>query len=456
MLKRVVGRLERAARVDRRVKTTRGAVAVALSVLVAVAILLFGGTNTAGEIELGYTNGGGTYNFNGGVLITTDVSESVGALSGPSAFNFGAGTLRASGTLTGGSMTLTGIGGNATVDTAGYAANLLGLSGSGGLTKIGSGTLLRSGNNTYASGGTLAVSTGGIGWISANIASLLAGNGSGFATGSALGIDTAAGNFSYGSNIAGNMTLTKLGGNSLILTGTNTYIGGTLIYAGTLQLGDGTTGHDGSVTGNIVNNAALAFDLSGNQSNSGTISGNGSLAKTGSGTLTLTANNIYSGPTMVKQGTLLVNGSLVSSVAVNSGGTLGGAGNLTSGTIDGYPATLAVQNENLVLNVVPEPGTLALLGVGAVGLGTANSFNPKPTTTAGEKPFQERACGIGILPVRGLETNSWRRSRLAKRRDQSHTRNPRKDNQHENVESSIPPRTCSAHWFLLCQRPGGR
>ena len=134
----------------------------------------------------------------------------------------------------------------------------------------------------------------------------------------------------------------------------------------------------------------------------------------------------------------------------------GTLGTITSGTIDGYPASLAVQNDNLVLTVVPEPGTLALLGVGAVGLGTANSFNPKPTTTAGEKPFQERACGIGILPVRGLETNSWRRSRLAKRRDQSHTRNPRKDNQHENVESSIPPRTCSAHWFLLCQRPGGR
>ena len=37
----------------------------------------------------------------------------------------------------------------------------------------------------------------------------------------------------------------------------------------------------------------------------------------------------------------------------------------TSGTIDGYPATLAVQGNDLVLTVVPEPSSLALLGVGA-------------------------------------------------------------------------------------------
>ena len=40
----------------------------------------------------------------------------------------------------------------------------------------------------------------------------------------------------------------------------------------------------------------------------------------------------------------------------------------TSGTIDGYPATLAVQGSDLMLTVVPEPPTLALLGAGVVGL----------------------------------------------------------------------------------------
>ena len=40
----------------------------------------------------------------------------------------------------------------------------------------------------------------------------------------------------------------------------------------------------------------------------------------------------------------------------------------TSGTIDGYPATLSVQGSELMLTVVPEPGTLALLGAGVAGL----------------------------------------------------------------------------------------
>ena len=52
-------------------------------------------------------------------------------------------------------------------------------------------------------------------------------------------------------------------------------------------------------------------------------------------------------------------------------GSIGGSlGASTSGTVDGYPATLATQgNKELVLVVgVPEPLTLALLGVGVAGM----------------------------------------------------------------------------------------
>ena len=82
--------------------------------------------------------------------------------AGTAAFNFGGGTLQASGALsTTLPMTLTGAGGNATVDTAGYAVTLSGqLSGPGGLDKLDTGTLTLSGANTYGglttvSGGTL-------------------------------------------------------------------------------------------------------------------------------------------------------------------------------------------------------------------------------------------------------------------------------------------------------------
>lgn len=56
---------------------------------------------------------------------------------------------------------------------------------------------------------------------------------------------------------------------------------------------------------------------------------------------------------------------LIQSDTVLPASILGGS---TSGSVDGLPATLAVQGNNLVLNVVPEPGALAMLGAGVLGL----------------------------------------------------------------------------------------
>ncbi len=65
---------------------------------------------------------------------------------------------------------------------------------------------------------------------------------------------------------------------------------------------------------------------------SGVVSGNGGgLEKTGTGILTLTANNSYTGTTQVSQGALLVNGDQSAAsglTTVNSGATLGGSGTL--------------------------------------------------------------------------------------------------------------------------------
>ena len=66
----------------------------------------------------------------------------------------------------------------------------------------------------------------------------------------------------------------------LILTRSNTFSGGTTISAGTLQLGTGANGQDGSVPGAsfgsgqyIVDNGTLLFNYFGNQVYSGLISG---------------------------------------------------------------------------------------------------------------------------------------------------------------------------------------
>jgi len=117
-----------------------------------------GGTNTVGSLTFGSQSGStGTYNLNGGKLIVASINSG----SGTAAFNFGGGTLQASGTLsTYLPMTLTSIGGNANINTAGYAVTLSGqLSGSGGLNKLGTGTLTLSGANTYTGNTTVSAGT---------------------------------------------------------------------------------------------------------------------------------------------------------------------------------------------------------------------------------------------------------------------------------------------------------
>ena len=70
------------------------------------------------------------------------------------------------------------------------------------------------------------------------------------------------------------------------------------------------------------------FINSGIATQSGLISGNGSITKNGAGTLTLSANNTYTGATLVDAGTLRLTGTLYSqgvsagSITINNGGTL--------------------------------------------------------------------------------------------------------------------------------------
>jgi autotransporter-associated beta strand protein len=70
---------------------------------------------------------------------------------GTAAFSFGGGTIRAIGAMSSAlNGTLTGTGGDGTVDTNNFPVTLSGvLSGSGGLIKTGKGTLILSGTNTY-------------------------------------------------------------------------------------------------------------------------------------------------------------------------------------------------------------------------------------------------------------------------------------------------------------------
>jgi autotransporter-associated beta strand protein len=129
------------------------------------------------------------------------------------------------------------------------------------------------------------------------------------------------GSGTYSGVISQNLSLTKAGTGTQILTAASTYTGGTTLTGGTLQIGNGT--NTGSVAGSIVNNATLSFYRSDAPTVTNTMSGNGTINFLGTGGVTasyyqLSANN--SGFT----GVMNLTNARINDVA---GGTLNWLGN---------------------------------------------------------------------------------------------------------------------------------
>ncbi|MFI8417256.1 autotransporter outer membrane beta-barrel domain-containing protein [Serratia sp. NPDC078593] len=103
---------------------------------------------------------------------------------------------------------------------------------------------------------------------------------------------------------------------------------------------------------------------------SNAISGHGGLTKEGSGTLVLTGDNRYLGPTQVNQGLLAINGSIVSDVSVQSGGVLGGSGRVGSLTVNaggGVSPGNSIGTLNVTDDVTFESGSHYTVEVAANG-----------------------------------------------------------------------------------------
>lgn len=172
-------------------------------------------------------------------------------------------------------------------------------------------------SGTTLNGGTLQVGNGG---TSGSIGGDITNNG-------AL-VFNRGGELTYGGVVCGTGTLTKTGDGLVTLTADHTYTGDTTIDDGTLQLGNGGT--SGSIAGDVVNNGALVFNRGGELTYDGVITGSGSLTKTGDGLVTLTADHTYAGLTAIDDGTLAVDGSIISQVDVSGTGILAGVGTVGS------------------------------------------------------------------------------------------------------------------------------
>lgn len=342
--------------------------------------LHFSGDSTAGNATLTNNNGATSFMFfsgngtAGNATIINNLNSVVNFSSnGPGGTGNTAGSISGAGSYVLNGNRLTTGGNNATTTVSGV------ISGSGGqLAKAGTGTLTLSGTNTYTgattiNAGVLNVATIGNGGVAGNLgqasnaaANLVLSGGTLRYTGATAStdraftltagttstIDVAANNLTIsGASAATTGALIKIGNGTLTFTGANTYTGGTTISAGTLQIGNGGT--TGSIAGDILNNATLAFNRSNALTYGGVISGNGALQQNGSGNTTLNGTNTYTGPTTVNAGGLIVNGSIAlsSALAVNSGASVGGDGNLPTTSI-GTGGTLSPGNSIGTINVL--------------------------------------------------------------------------------------------------------
>ncbi|EFW5772640.1 TPA: fibronectin-binding autotransporter adhesin ShdA [Salmonella enterica] len=179
------------------------------------------------------------------------------------------------------------------------------VTGEGQIVKSGSDELIVTGDNNYSGGTTISGGT-----LTADHADSL---GSGDIDNSGV---LKVGEGELENILSGSGSLVKTGTGELTLSGDNTYSGGTTITGGTL-----TADHADSLGSGDIDNSGVLKVGEGDLEN--TLSGSGSLVKTGTGELTLGGDNSYSGATTITDGTLIAaNVNALGSGNIDNSGTL--------------------------------------------------------------------------------------------------------------------------------------
>ena len=186
------------------------------------------------------------------------------------------------------------------------------------------------------------------------------------------GVIADADDFTSGSNLdARALNINKGESGTWTLTGVNTYTGNTMITDGTLEIGGAGQLGAGDYSGDIGIDAGASFvvNSTADQILNGAISGDGTLGKDNSGSLTLTGTNTYMGATTVDAGALIINGdnSGASGPLTVVGGTLGGDGTIGGDTLVDSGAFLSPGSAVAAGTV----GDLAFSGAGGLDISGA-------------------------------------------------------------------------------------
>ncbi|KTD99948.1 hypothetical protein ATE68_05720 [Sphingopyxis sp. H038] len=188
--------------------------------------------------------------------------------------------------------------------------------------------------------------------------------------------------------IAGTAQLLKTDAGTLVLTGANSYTGGTLINGGTVRIGSDANLGDANgglsigggalhttadiVSGRtvtLVGDGAFSSDAGTTLTLTGPVGGSGGITKAGAGTLALGGSGSFTGTMTVEAGTLFVNGdysAATGATRVAAGATLGGTGTIGGNVDFASGATLAPGAGG--------PGTLIVAGNLSLAAGTQLDF----------------------------------------------------------------------------------
>ena len=315
------------------------------------------------------------------------------------------------------------------------------LSGAGGLTKTSAGTLILSGTNTYSgattiNGGILKISadnnlgtapggataaqlTFGGGTLATTTSFALSSN-RGIAFNSTGTIDVASGTtLTYGGIAAGAGGLTKTSAGTLTISGANTYGGATTISLGTLKLGANNSVPSGSAL-----TATGTFDLAGFADTIGSLAGGGTVTnssgganstltaggdntsttfsgvmqdgqnavaftKAGTGTMTLSGTNSYSGATTINGGTLKI--SADNNLGAVPGGATAGQLTFGGGTLATTTSFALSSNRGIAFNstgtIDVASGTTLTYGGIAAGAGGLTKTSAGTLTISGANTY---------------------------------------------------------------------